>query len=237
MNDFFLKENTGFTPFTLQHLVLIFILIAFGFLLIKWAKKQSEQVQIRTGNIITITISLFVIVGVILKTFSSDFDIQENLPLHLCSFLGLIIPIVSFKRKYLHYEIIFFLVLAGTLQSLITPSSYSFLNFEFFRYWAVHAGLVIFMMYATFVYKMRPTLKSVWKSYFGFQVYMIIMFIINYFLGSNYFYTNRKPDAASMLDLFGDWPYYVLIVNLIVIPFFLLIYLPFYLTRNKKSKD
>ena len=80
---------------------------------------------------------------------------------------------------------------------------------------------------------MRPTLKSVWKSYLGFQFYMILMFTVNYFLGSNYFYTNRKPDAASMLDLFGEWPYYVLIVNLIVIPYFLLIYLPFYLTRNK----
>ena len=89
------------------------------------------------------------------------------------------------------------------------------------------------MMYATFVYKMRPTLKSVWKSFLGMQVYMLLMFVLNYFLGSNYFYTNRKPDAATLLDLFGDWPQYVFVVELIVIPYFLLIYLPFYLTRKK----
>jgi hypothetical integral membrane protein (TIGR02206 family) len=233
LNNFFLKENTGFTPFTLQHLVLILILIVFGIVLIKWAKKQPEKTQICTGNVLTITISLFVITGVVIKIYSGSFNIQEHLPLHLCSFLALIIPIVSLKRKYLHYEIIFFLILAGTTQSILTPSSNSFMNFEFFRYWSVHAGLIIFMMYATFVYKMRPTFKSVIKSFIGMQIYMVLMFTINYFLGSNYFYTNRKPNAASMLDLFGEWPYYVFVVELIVIPYFLLIYLPFYLTRKR----
>ena len=233
MNEFFFEENTGFTPFTLQHVLLILVLIILGVVLIRWAQNKSEKTQVITGNILAITISSFVIVGTLLKIYSGDFDYQKNLPLHLCSFLALTVPIVSYYRKYLHYEIVFFLILTGTFQSLVTPTSYNFLNFEFFRYWFVHAGLVIFMMYATFIYKMRPTLKSVWKSYLGFQFYMILMFTVNYFLGSNYFYTNRKPDAASMLDLFGEWPYYVLIVNLIVIPYFLLIYLPFYLTRNK----
>ena len=62
-------------------------------------------------------------------------------------FLALIIPVLSFTRKYIYYEILFFLILAGTLQSLITPSEYNFLNFTFFRYWFVHSGLVIFMLY------------------------------------------------------------------------------------------
>jgi hypothetical integral membrane protein (TIGR02206 family) len=233
LNDFFLKENSNFIPFSVQHLLVVLLLFLFGYLLIKWAKKQSEKTQILTGNILTISISLFVIIGFVIKIYGDNFNIQEDLPLHLCSFLALIIPIVSLKRNHLHYEIIFFLILAGTLQSIITPSSYSFLNFEFFRYWFVHAGLIIFMMYATFIYKMRPTLKSVLKSFIGMQVYMVLMFVLNYLLGSNYFYTNRKPTSASMLDLFGEWPYYIFVVELIVIPYFLLIYLPFYLTRKR----
>ena len=165
--------------------------------------------------------------------YKGDFNYQEDLPLHLCSFLGLTAPLLSLTKKIVYYEVFFFLVMAGTLQSVITPDEYNYLNFPFFRYWFVHAGLVIFMMYATFVYKKRPTLKSVWKSFLGMQVYMLLMFVLNYFLGSNYFYTNRKPDAATLLDLFGDWPQYVFVVELIVIPYFLLIYLPFYLTRKK----
>jgi hypothetical integral membrane protein (TIGR02206 family) len=234
LNDFFFGENADFTPFSKQHILISAIVITLGTILIYWAKKQSEQIQILTGNVLASSISLTVIFGSILNIYKPDFNYQEDLPLHLCSFLALIIPVLSFTRKYIYYEILFFLILAGTLQSLITPSEYNFLNFTFFRYWFVHSGLVIFMLYATFIYKMRPTLKSVFKSFIGMQVYMIIMFIINYMLGSNYFYTNRKPNATTLLDVFGEWPQYIFVVELIVIPFFLLIYLPFYLTRKKE---
>ena len=234
MNDFFFGENADFVPFSGQHILISAIVIVFGTILIYWAKKQSEQIQFLTGNIIASSISLTVIFGSILNIYKQDFNYQEDLPLHLCSFLALIIPILSFTRKYIYYEIFFFLIIAGTLQSLITPSDYNFLNFTFFRYWFVHSGLVLFMLYATFIYKMRPTIKSVFKSFVGMQFYMILMFIINYLLGSNYFYTNRKPDATTLLDVFGEWPQYIFVVELIVIPFFLLIYFPFYLTRKKE---
>ena len=234
MNDFFFSENADFVPFSGQHILISAIVIVLGIILIYWAKKQSEQIQFLTGNIIASSISLTVIFGSILNSYKQDFNYQEDLPLHLCSFLALVIPVLSFTRKFIYYEVFFFLILAGTLQSLITPSDYNFLNFTFFRYWFVHLGLVLFMLYATFIYKMRPTLKSVFKSFIGMQFYMILMFIINYLLGSNYFYTNRKPDATTLLDVFGEWPQYIFVVELIVIPFFLLIYFPFYLTRKKE---
>ena len=234
MNDFFFGENADFVPFSGQHILISAIVITLSTTLIYWAKKQSEQIQFLTGNIIASSISLTVIFGSILNIYKPDFNYQEDLPLHLCSFLALVIPVLSFTRKYIYYEIFFFLILAGTLQSLITPSDYNFLNFNFFRYWFVHSGLVLFMFYATFVYKMRPTIKSVFKSFIGMQFYMVLMFLINHLLGSNYFYTNRKPDATTLLDVFGEWPQYIFVVELIVIPFFLLIYFPFYLTRKKE---
>ena len=233
MNDFFLKENADFAPFSLQHLYVILFLIIFGILFIKWAKRQTLKTQILAGNIFAFSISLVVIINIIFKIQKGNFDYQEDLPLHLCTFLALLIPIFSLTRKYLYYEILFFLVLTGTFQALITPTEYNFMNLPFLKYWLAHAGLVIFMLYATFVYKMRPTLKSVIKSYIGMQVYIVLMFGINYILGSNYFYTMRKPNGATLLDLFGEWPYYIFVVEIVIIPYFLLIYLPFYLTRKK----
>ena len=233
MIDFFLKENSNFTPFTLQHLGVALFFICIGTALILWAQKQNEKTKTRTGNLFAFSIAITIIFGTFLKIYKGEFNYQEDLPLHLCSFLGLTVPLLSLTKKFVYYEVFFFLVLAGTLQSVITPDEYNYLNFPFFRYWFVHAGLVIFMMYATFVYKMKPTIKSVGKSFLGMQIYMLLMFVLNYFLGSNYFYTNRKPDAATLLDLLGDWPQYVFVVELIVIPYFLLIYLPFYLTRKK----
>ena len=231
--DFFLKENNNFTPFSVQHIIVVLFCICFGFGLIFITKKQTDKVQSIIGNILAFSICFTVVLGTFIHLYKGNFNVQEDLPLHLCSFLALIIPVLSVTKKFVYYEIFFFLILAGTLQSVITPDEYNYLNFPFFRYWFVHAGLVIFMFFATFIYKMRPTLKSVGKSFLGMQAYMLFMFILNYFLGSNYFFTNRKPDAATALDLFGDWPQYIFVVEILVIPYFMLIYLPFYLTRKK----
>jgi hypothetical integral membrane protein (TIGR02206 family) len=233
MMDFFLKENNSFTPFSIQHLLVLLFFICFGIILIMFTKKQKEITQTKIGNILAFSISFTVILGTILNISKDDFNYQEDLPLHLCSFLALIIPILSITRKFLYFEIFFFLILAGTLQSLITPDEYNYLNFPFFRYWFVHAGLVIFMIFAVFIYKMRPTIRSVGKSFLGMQAYMLFMFVLNYFLGSNYFYTNRKPNVATLLDLFGDWPQYIFMVELLIVPYFLLLYMPFYFTRKK----
>ena len=231
--DFFLKENNNFTPFSVQHAIVALFCIFFGFALIFITKKQTNKVQSIIGNVFAFSICFTVLLGTFVHIYKGNFNIQEDLPLHLCSFLALIIPVLSVTKKFVYYEIFFFLILAGTLQSLITPDEHNYLNFPFFRYWFVHAGLVVFMFFATFIYEMRPTLKSVGKSFLGMQAYMLFMFILNYFLGSNYFYTNRKPDVATALDLFGDWPQYIFVVEILVIPYFMLIYLPFYLTRKK----
>ena len=231
--DFFLKENNNFIPFSVQHIIVVLFCICFGFALIFITKKQTSKVQSIIGNILAFSICFTVVLGTFIHLYKGNFNVQEDLPLHLCSFLALIIPVLSVTKKFVYYEIFFFLIMAGTMQSLITPDEYNYLNFPFFRYWFVHAGLVIFMFYATFIYKMRPTLRSVGKSFLGMQAYMLFMFILNYFLGSNYFFTNRKPDAATALDLFGDWPQYIFVVEILVIPYFMLIYLPFYLTRKK----
>lgn len=233
MNDFFFKENVDFIPFSEQHFWIIIILILFGISIISWSKRQTERIQIITGNIFAFSISLTVVFGSILNIYKPSFNYKEDLPLHLCSFLALTIPLLSFTRKYLFYEIFLFLILAGTLQSLITPTEYNYLNFPYFRYWFVHGGLVIFMFYATIIYDMRPTLKSVFKSFLGLQLFTAFIIVINYILGSNYFYTNAKPNTSTLLDVFGEWPQYIFVVEIIVIPFFLLIYLPFYITKKK----
>lgn len=232
MSHFFLDKNYNFFPFSLQHLLVVISLFLLGFIIIAWAKKQSIKNQTLIGNFLAWSIALTVISDTALKFFFTEFNYQEDLPLHLCRFLALIVPLLSMTKKYVYFEVLFFLILSGTFQAIITPSDYNFMNFAFFRYWWMHGGLIVFMLYVVFVYQMKPTLKSVFKSFLAMQIYMVMMFVVNYFLGSNYFYTNRKPDAATLLDVLGGWPTYIFIIELIVIPYFLLIYLPFYLTRK-----
>ena len=80
---------------------------------------------------------------------------------------------------------------------------------------------------------MKPTLKSVAKSFVVLQVYFVALMLINTILNANYGYLNYKPKAGSVLDYFGDWPTYVIIGQLILIPAFLIIYFPFFLFKKK----
>jgi hypothetical integral membrane protein (TIGR02206 family) len=150
--------------------------------------------------------------------------------------MGLLIPIFTHYRKFWMYEILLFWIIAGTSQGVITPDiELGFPSFDYFRYWVVHLGLLIIIFYATFVFNMRPKFKSVFKSFFAIQLYIIVMVVINFILKANYFYLNEKPQSASLLDYFGEWPLYLITTQLIIIPYFLLIYLPFYLFKRKRK--
>ncbi|WP_156112494.1 YwaF family protein [Lacinutrix jangbogonensis] len=223
---------------SLQHIIPIAIAIVFAFVLIwfsksKLNKKQQELVFKSLGFFVSLTVLVFHI-HLILK---GNYNLVTDLPLYLCSFMALFIFVFTNNRKYLLFEILLFWIIAGTSQAVITPDiPIGFPSFDYLRYWIAHLGLLVIIFYAIFVFKMRPTLKSVFKSFLGLQLYMLSLFVINYILDANYSYLNRKPDAASALDYFGDWPMYLLVVEVILIPYFLIIYLPFFIAKKLKKK-
>ena len=186
----FFKENSNFEVFGLQHLIVIFLSLVFAILLIRWAKKQPEDIQYRVGHYFAVSLAIIVLIWTGIKIALRGFDIHEDLPLHLCNVMAVLLPIVTYTRKRIYYEILFFWVLAGTSHAVITPDlKNGFPNFIFFKYWLVHSGLIIFVFYSTLVYKLRPTLKSVFIAFLTLQIYIALMFIVNGITGANYFYT------------------------------------------------
>ena len=235
LNSPFFKENNSFVFGGSQHLWSLVFCFLFGVILIYVSKKYATKKQQNTiGNIFAIALSLSVVFAIILKIGLNEFDIKNDLPFHLCSLIALLLPIYSITRKKGIYEVILFWILAGTLQSIITPDVvHGFPHYSYIKYWFTHAGLIVFIFYATFIYNSRPSLKSVFKSFLVLQVYLVFIFFINRIFNSNYFYINGKPEVTTLLDSFGEWPYYILVGELVIIPFFLLIYLPFYISKRK----
>ena len=138
-------------------------------LLIKYAKRNFNSLQKRKavhfiGWFVSITIIGF-------HTYRMCFDtynFKTDLPLYLCSLMALLIPIFTYYRKYWMFEILVFWIIGGTLQGVITPDiTAGFLSFDYFRYWIAHLGLLSIIFYFIFVFKMKPKLKSVFKSFFS----------------------------------------------------------------------
>lgn len=218
-----------------QHMIALLFFTLFGYFLIRWAKKLTNEKKYIVGIIFAFSLSITVIIWTILKIYTRGFDIKQDLPLHLCNFVALFLPVITLTRKKIYFDIILFWILAGTTHSVITPDLRNgFPNFIFFKYWYVHAGLIIFVLYTTLVLQLKPNLKSVFQSFLALQIYIVLLFLINKLLNSNYFYTNSKPEGPTALDYLGEWPYYIFTVEFILIPYFLLIYLPFYLTQKKQ---
>lgn len=207
-----------------------------AFLIVK-SKKQSYPKKIKIFNTIGVLISLVVLSFHLHKIGLGSYNFRIDLPLYLCSLLALIIPVFTIYRKYWMFEILVFWIIAGTTQGIITPDiAVGYPSFDYFRYWTVHLGLLLIIFYAIFVFGMKPKLRSVFKSFLALQVYVLLMIGVNFVLDANYFYLNEKPKSASLLDYFGEWPYYLITTQLIVIPLFLLIYLPFYLKEKTTSQ-
>lgn len=164
-------------------------------------------------------------------------NLQEHLPLHATSLSiwGSIYVLLS--RNFRVYEIVFFIGIAGATQALLTPSAgeYGLPHYRAFQTLISHGMIVVAMVYMTSIEGFRPNWSSVWKTMLAINAYLFIVTGINVYLGSNYMYTLAKPTTASLFDLFGPWPWYLVAAEFIALALFSLLYLPFALSDRRSS--
>lgn len=228
------EVNDSVTIGSMQHIAPLLFALVFTVGLILYAKhnfsaSQQEKAVHNLAWFVSLTVICFHVYHMVFETY----NFKTDLPFYLCSLLAILIPIFTYYRKYWMFEILVFWIIGGTLQGVITPDiREGFPSLDYFRYWITHLGLLAIIWYVIFVFSMKPRLHSVFKSFLALQVYVVLMMLLNYSLDANYFYLNEKPKSASLLDYFGEWPYYIMIGQLIVIPLFMLIYLAFRLKKE-----
>ena len=207
--DEYLNNYDQFELFGLSHWAAIFLFLLLVFLLPWYAKthlntNQQNRVGIALGLIVFINYPIWII----LEILAGSFDLSLHLPLHLCRFANLLIPFVMIKRNYFVFEILYFWGLSGMLQGMITPDIVEdFPHFHYFRYFAGHHLLVVAVIYAVVVYKLKPTLISLKKAFIGLNVFLVIALFANLILNANYFWIMGKPPAGSLLDYMGPVSY------------------------------
>lgn len=160
---------------------------------------------------------------------TGQWTFQTMLPLHLCSVMVWLGALTLVRRSYRIYEFLYFLGIGGALQALLTPDLglYGFPHYRFWQTFISHGLIVTSAVYLTVVEGFRPTWKSVGRVVVGANVYMLAVFFVNQWLGSNYLFIARKPETASLLDMLPPWPYYIAYIELIGLLTCLLLYLPF----------
>ena len=99
-------------------------------------------------------------------------------------------------------------------------------GYNFYAYFIDHGGMLLVIAFMIVHLNFVPRPKS-WLRVFGYtQLLVLGVGIINYIVGSNYMYLSAKPEVSNPF-LIGEWPYYILILELVALVHFLVFYLPF----------
>lgn len=134
------------------------------------------------------------------------------LPLQLCD-LALFLTVIALmsQNKYrVLGELAFFWGLSGSTQALLTPDlREGFPSFTCFNFFAGHAGVVLGVLYLAVRGRLTVTLRSVWRVFFVTNLYVAVIGLVNWQLGTNFGYLARKPEQPSLLDYLGPWPIYI----------------------------
>lgn len=237
MDNFFGKDFSGppFQLFSLQHLAAIavlFLLIGYFFWLRRHPSAHAEKITRWTMAAVLIINELG---WHLWNLVNSTWTIQTMLPLHLCSVFVFLSAVMLVTHSYGIFEFAFFLGIGGAMQAFLTPDLgiYSFPHFRYFQVFISHGLIIAAALYMLIVERMRPTWKSLLKVVIAGNLYYVLLFFVNQALGSNYMYTAHKPATASLLDMLGPWPWYLLATEGIAAVVFLLFYLPFAIHDRK----
>ncbi|MDJ0814159.1 MAG: TIGR02206 family membrane protein [Woeseiaceae bacterium] len=232
-------DGPGFELFGTGHLVYLAILAALiAFLIWGWQvpnRKSRDRVRLLIATIMLLN----EIAWHSWNIGTGAWSIRENLPLHLCGISIWSTIYMLYTRDYRLYQIIFFVGLGGAAQAVITPSAgeYGLPHFRAFQTLISHGMLVLAMIFLTTIEGQRPTWMSLWKTMLALNVYLVVVTAINYALGSNYMFTLEKPHTASLFDVMGPWPWYLLAAEVLAVILFALLYLPFALSDRRLRRQ
>ncbi|NOZ75062.1 MAG: TIGR02206 family membrane protein [FCB group bacterium] len=234
--------NQRFVQFSTEHALGVFFTLIPGLLLIYWARRsKSPEVDFWIRTFIAGILVFFFFVMRFLRMYDGSWSIQDDLPLHLCGFSSALVPVLLFNKNFRLYEVMYYWGIGGATQSLLTPTLVEpFPGFYFWEFFATHSLIIVGVLYATFIFRYRPTLQGLFRTYGLTVVLLLPIGLIDWLLGANYFFIAHKPDTASILDFMGPWPFYIFPLSLVALAIFFLSYLPFPIAdriRARRSRE
>jgi hypothetical integral membrane protein (TIGR02206 family) len=232
----FFRDDIPFSAFGYSHMLTALLSVGLLVSLLLVSLRLDRQQNLIIGRCISIVLAITIVIYTALNILLGRFDIAEDIPLSTCNLFAILAPWLFWRPVLKYFEIVYFMVIAGTLQAVITPDLYvGFPTYGFFKYWITHVGLVIIVIHYLVSFELYPTAKGILRTFLWLNIYVLALMPINLLLDANYFYLMEKPINASILDLFGPWPVYILVGELLAMGFFAIAYLPVLAIKRLKS--
>jgi len=204
-----------FDLFGNDHIFSIILIIIFYVLFLCF----NEKIGIKNKSEIFPIVLSFIIISLdisedIIRYITDYYSIEKDLPLQLCT-IGIYVAVVALlKKNQIAFELIFYWGLVGASQAILTPDSDLFELKIFFMYsQAYHSALIFSVLWLVIKCNMRMQLGYIPRVVLITNLVVVVISFINYLLDSNYMFLRGKPNSVSPF-LIGDWPVYIIMVQI-----------------------
>ena len=231
------EEVHIFELFGTAHIWTIIVAFIIGFLIVFLTTKYASNKQ---QKIIATAIGIFMIIEDIYEhgyyILIAGEALKDNLPLHLCGLTTLLTAIMLITRSKWLFQYVYFWGLGGATITYLTPDTHwIFPDLLYITFFTSHGLIIVGVFLMIFAFNNRPTVKSLWRSFWGLHVLAIFIGLINYILDTNYMFLCEKPNAETPMDFMGPWPWYIISLEIAVIITWLILYAPYYF-KDKRNK-
>ena len=226
-----------FSAYGPSHLVVLG-LFAIGAALLVWIGRRQTESQARIfGRGLAVLILAAFIVALIYKLVRPD--LETSVPLQLCDVAELTAAYALWSQRHWAFALTYYWCLVLSSQALITPDvgtpeegAPDFPHHLFLTFFTLHVLVVWAAIYLTWGRRMRPRWRDYRFAVIVTLAWAVFTFTFNAITGTNYGYLNRKPPTASLLDVLGPWPVYLLVEIALVLVVWALMTWPWERTRR-----
>jgi hypothetical integral membrane protein (TIGR02206 family) len=150
--------------------------------------------------------------------------VRDGMPLYLCDWASLVLAWVLWRNvRSPRLAVVGYLWgMSGTLAGLITPAlQLEFPAPEFFGFFLQHAGVPMASAAVCWGLRYYADWSGLWLAVRCSWAYMAVAMAVSPLcLKANYGFFWAKPAAASLFDVMGPWPWYLLSLQVLGVVLF-----------------
>jgi hypothetical integral membrane protein (TIGR02206 family) len=215
-----LAASERFQAFSGQHWLLLAVFAVGVVLVPAWGRSHcgtDREHLARRGYAVVLGVAM-VTTQVYYAVEPGHFDLGASLPLELCDLAEYAAVVALWTRSPRATAFTYYVALTLSVQAIVTPSlGQTFPSPRFFGFWTLHFLVVWAAAYLTWGLGFRPTWRLYRFTCLATLMWAVAAYPLNAALDTNFGYLNRKPSSASLLDLLGPGPWYLLTSTAIVL--------------------
>lgn len=210
-----------FQLFGIHHLITVVIMLVVSIGILFLARKYPKVIK---GYLI-ITLIVMDVAYRLWGGFYQGLDLDVFFTLHLSSAAVFLTIITLIRYGQFLFDVLIYWAFLAVPQAIITPGiiRYGFPHLRFFHILWIHFMVITAVFYMILIEKHEPSKISLKRALIVTHIYGGFVFIVNLIFDTNYMFIGRKTSAATLIDFLGPWPYYILVLDAILITTFVVL--------------